>query len=155
MFTSFLSPLKKFAFKIDIGILQFVKVDMDTENVVDDDVLREKEASVEIDGTHQRLKNIASQRLETIARLGIFVLVFDVVVETKFLCQFVERCATDNARAHFCKKTFGLSGIGTEKVVTHDKFNHCITQVFQPFVAEMVVAYTFFRLRLVRKSQLI
>ena len=78
---AFLCPFEQLALEVDVGVLQFVKVDVDTDDAVDDDMLRKKEAAVEVNGTHQGLKSIAAQRKKAAARLGVLVFVFDVIVE--------------------------------------------------------------------------
>ena len=69
--------------------------------------------------------------------------VFDVVVETEFLRQLVERHATDNTRAHLSEKSLGLGGIGMEEIVAHDKFKYRVAEVLKSLVAQVVVADTF------------
>lgn len=61
LFMAFLRPLEEFAFEVDIGLLEFIEVDVHLDDAVDDDVLRKLEASVKVDGTHERLKGIAAQ----------------------------------------------------------------------------------------------
>ena len=89
-FMVFLCPLKEFAFEVDIGLLEFIEVDVHLDDAVDDDVLCEVKATVKIDGPHEGLKGVSAQREETSAIVMALRTVFDVVVETELFRQLVE-----------------------------------------------------------------
>ena len=151
-FMLLLGQLEKLALEVDFGLLQLFKVDVDFDDAVDDDVLCEMEASVEINGTHEGLKSIATQGAETAVGGAIDGFVFDVVVEAEFFRQLIERHTTDDTGTHLGKEAFGLGGVGVEKIVAHNKLKYSIAEIFQSLVAQVILSDAFLRLRLVREG---
>ena len=66
MLLALLRPFQQSALEIDFGLLKLLKVDVNVDDTVDDDVLGKLEASVKVDGTYQGFESIASQGTESI-----------------------------------------------------------------------------------------
>ena len=78
---AFLGPFEQTALEVDLGLLKLLEVDVHIDDAVDDDVLGELEAFVEVDGPNQGLEGIAAQRAEALAR-AVVGFVFDEIFET-------------------------------------------------------------------------
>ena len=116
-FLLFLRPFKELALEVDIGLLQFIDVNMYLDDAIDDDVLGEVETLIKIDGTHEGFEGIATHRTGIVTHIGGMA---DIGTKAQFFRQFVEGNTTHNAGTHLGEEAFGLGGISVEEIIGHD-----------------------------------
>ena len=128
-----LAPFEELALEVDLLACHVVKVDELADDAVAYEPVAVAVATVEIDGTHEGFKGVATQIIVVGVAGGVLP---DERVETRLFCQAVEGVALHEFAACGGEKAFALALVAVEDDVAGDGFEDGVAQKFEAFVVE-------------------